>query len=116
MRNITNHSHVLVYDWTNEGDVTNLIEDIETLNFDYEKDSKKMADWRFDNAQELRTKRQFFENRHYLHMDYIRHDYDVPELHFSPEQNEERNKLLETVCIYEINCLQLLIESHEVTK
>ncbi|XP_012219347.1 NADH dehydrogenase [ubiquinone] 1 alpha subcomplex subunit 10, mitochondrial [Linepithema humile] len=97
LKNIAKHSHVLVYDWTNEGDVSSLVEDIELLNFDYEKGSKKMADWRFESVQEMRTKRQFFENRYYLHLDYLRHDYDVPELHYTPEQNEERDLAMKTV-------------------
>lgn len=106
LKNIERHSHVLIYDWTNEGDVSSIIEDIEMLNFDYEKKSKKMADWRFENAQELRTKRLYLENRHWLHVDYLRHDYDVPELHYTPRECEEIEEAMKTVCTYKINLLK----------
>jgi len=103
LKNIATHSHVLVYDWTEEGDVSTVVEDIETLNFDYDKRSKKMADWIFDNVQELRTKRQHFEDRYYLHVDYMKNDYNVPELHFTAEQVIERKETMEMVCIYKLN-------------
>lgn len=91
---------MLVYDWTNEGDVSSIIEDIETLNFDYEKEAKKMSDWRFENVQDLRTKRLHYEERHFLHMDYTRYDFDVPELHYSAEEDEERMNMFELVRLY----------------
>jgi len=90
LKNITTHSHVLVYDWTNEGDVNTIVEDIEMLNFDYERGAKKMSDWRFENVDELRNKRKYYENRHYLHMDYYRNEYSVPELHYTAQEDEER--------------------------
>lgn len=97
LRDIEKHSHVLIYDWTDEGDITRIVEDIELLNFDYEREDKKMEDWRFDSVQELRTKRQLYENRYFLHLDYMRFDYNVPELHFSPEQNIEIKEAMDTV-------------------
>jgi hypothetical protein len=112
LKNIVTHSHVLVYDWTEERDISSLIEDIEELNFDYEKDSTKMADWKFNNVQELRTKRQYCENRYFLHLDYTRNDYDVPELHYTAEEVEERDLAMKMVCTYKINLF--IIESCEM--
>ncbi|XP_011866932.1 PREDICTED: NADH dehydrogenase [ubiquinone] 1 alpha subcomplex subunit 10, mitochondrial [Vollenhovia emeryi] len=97
LKNIKTHSHVLVYDWTNEGDVSSMVEDIEALNFDYEKGEKKMEDWRFENVQELRTKRKLCERRYLLHMDYIRNEFSVPELHYSADENEEIYHVMKTV-------------------
>jgi len=91
LKNITSHSHVLVYDWTKEGDILSIVEDIEMLNFDYEdKNAKKMSDWRFESVQDLRTKRQYYADRYFLHMDYTRNEYSVPELHYTAEEDEER--------------------------
>jgi len=98
LKNIITHSHVLIYDWTNEGDITSMVEDIEQLNFDYEKSEKKMSDWRFENVQALRTKRQHYENRYFLHLDYYRNELSVPELHYTAEEDEERYHTLKTVC------------------
>lgn len=97
LKNVISHSHVLVYDWTNEGDISTIVEDIEFLNFDYDKKAKKMADWRFENVQELRTRRQLYLNRYFLHCDYMRNEFTVPELHYTAEQDEERYKILQLV-------------------
>ncbi|XP_029169104.1 NADH dehydrogenase [ubiquinone] 1 alpha subcomplex subunit 10, mitochondrial-like [Nylanderia fulva] len=96
-KNIVSHSHVLVYDWTNEGDISTIVEDIEFLNFDYDKKAKKMADWRFENVQELRTKRQLYIDRYFLHCDYMRNEFTVPEMYYTAEQDEERFKILQLV-------------------
>ncbi|KAL6438505.1 hypothetical protein ACFW04_004529 [Cataglyphis niger] len=100
LKDVITHSHVLVYDWTNEGDICTIVEDMEMLNFDYDKKDKKMSDWRFETVQELRTKRELYTNRYFLHADYMRNETTVPELHYTAEQDEERYKMMLTVCIY----------------
>lgn len=102
LKNVISHSHVLVYDWTNEGDISTVVEDIEFLNFDYDKKAKKMADWRFENVQELRTRRLLYRNRYFLHCDYMSNEYTVPEMHYTAEQDEERYNILKLVRIYNI--------------
>ncbi|XP_050450758.1 NADH dehydrogenase [ubiquinone] 1 alpha subcomplex subunit 10, mitochondrial [Cataglyphis hispanica] len=97
LKNVITHSHVLVYDWTNEGDICTIVEDMEMLNFDYDKKDKKMSDWRFETVQELRTKRELYANRYFLHIDYMRNETTVPELHYTAEQDEERYKIMLTV-------------------
>lgn len=97
LKNIMSHSHVLVYDWIKEGDVTSIVEDIESLNFDYDKDEKKMSDWRFESIQELRNRRKHYENRYFLHLDYLRNEFSVPELHYSAEEDEEIKNVMNTV-------------------
>lgn len=101
LKQIATHSHVLIYDWTEEENVNTIVEDIEFLNFDdYGKKDQKMADWRFNNVQELRTKRHYYHNRYFLHLDYYRDEYAVPELTYSPEEIEELITMLRTVRIY----------------
>ncbi|XP_011691939.1 PREDICTED: NADH dehydrogenase [ubiquinone] 1 alpha subcomplex subunit 10, mitochondrial [Wasmannia auropunctata] len=97
LKNIVSHSHVLVYDWMNEGDISSMIEDIEALNFDYDKPIKKISDWRFESVQDLRTKRKHCENRYYLHLDYWRNEYSVPELHYTAAQDEEIHEAMKMV-------------------
>ncbi|GAB1859113.1 NADH dehydrogenase [ubiquinone] 1 alpha subcomplex subunit 10, mitochondrial [Camponotus japonicus] len=97
LRDAVAHSHVLIYDWTNEGDISTIIEDIELLNFDYDKKAEKMSDWTFENVQELRTRRLTYTNRFYLHADYMRNEFTVPELLYTPEQDEEISTMLRTV-------------------
>lgn len=97
LKNIMLHSHVLVYDWIKEGSISSIVEDIESLNFDYEKNEKKMSDWRFESVQELRTKRKHYENRYFLHLDYLRNEFTVPELYYTAEEDEERHNVMKMV-------------------
>lgn len=103
LRNISEHSHVLIYDWTNEGDVPTVFEDIELLDFDkFTKNDTKMSDWTFQNVQEIRTKREYYQNRAILHIDYTRDEYKVPELSWTPEQCEEKFNAMQLVRTYNI--------------
>lgn len=84
------------------------------MNFDYDKKAEKMSDWRFENMQELRTKRSFYTQRHFLHTDYITNDFKVPELLYTAEQVEEITNLLKIVCI--CNTSLFKIEIHQLCK
>lgn len=48
------HSELMVYDWTTEGDVETVVEDIERLDFtpSTDRDKKKWWDWTFENEEE----------------------------------------------------------------
>lgn len=74
-----------------------------------------MSDWTFENVQELRTRRQTYTNRFYLHADYMRNEFTVPELLYTPEQDEEISTMLRTVCIYNTRDL-FTIEIHQLCK
>lgn len=104
LKDIMEHSHVLIYDWTEEGDIMTVIDDIEELNFDIYKEHGKMSDWIFETTQELRIKRTYLQDRHYLHLDYCSLDFKVPEMTFSPEEAIEQDNLYNTVCICFVNC------------
>lgn len=110
LKDIETHSHVLIYDWINEGDVSTMVEDIEMLNFDYDKHDDKMADWNFSTVEELRVKRLLLQDRDELHKDYFRFDFSVPELHFTAEESEEIDKIMEMVCTWNAteNNLQIM--------
>lgn len=99
LKNITTHSHVLIYDWTKEGDITTIVEDIEMLNFDYDKNEKKMADWTFENPSALREKRLLCINRHDLHIDYMRYNMSCPEMHYTAEEDKEIQDIMQIVRI-----------------
>jgi NADH dehydrogenase (ubiquinone) 1 alpha subcomplex subunit 10 len=101
LKDIETHAHVLIYDWTNEGDISTIVEDIEMLNFDYGKNDKKMADWRFSTVQEVRLKRLMCEDRRILHNDYHRFNLSIPEMHYTAEDDKEIKTLMATVCTYD---------------
>lgn len=100
LKDIVKHSHVLLYDWTEEGDIMSVINDIEELNFDIYKEKGKMSDWIFETVQELRIKRTYYQERYYLHKDYTSIDFDVPEMVFTPEESDEHDNLMKTVCVH----------------
>lgn len=41
----SNHAEVLIYDWSDEGDTEVVVEDIERVNFNFDKNDPKLADW-----------------------------------------------------------------------
>lgn len=44
--NFSSHSELLIYDWSEEGEVDIVIEDIERIDFDhYDEQDRKMKDW-----------------------------------------------------------------------
>ena len=46
------HSRVLVYDWTEPGDMEIVVEDIEALEFDYlEQWDEQQKDWRLETEE-----------------------------------------------------------------
>merc|ERR1712018_920202 len=57
------HSHVLVYDWTEPGDMEIVVEDIEALNFDFqEQTAEQQKDWRLGNEEQFAIQRQRYCN------------------------------------------------------
>lgn len=61
---ISQHAELLVYDWSNPGDVEVVVEDIERLDFDkYTKHDSKMADWRLDDEEDWAIARAQYADR-----------------------------------------------------
>ena len=57
------HSRVLVYDWTEPGDMEIVVEDIEALNFDLlEETDEQQKDWRFQKEELLTIQRMKYCN------------------------------------------------------
>jgi len=65
------HSRVLVYDWTEPGDMEIVVEDIEALNFDFlEETDEQQKDWRMGNEENYAVARQKYcraDNRERLY-------------------------------------------------
>lgn len=52
------HAELLIYDWSNYGDVEVVVEDIERIDFDsFDKYDPKMKDWRMPNEWAWNTAR-----------------------------------------------------------
>lgn len=53
------HAELLVYDWSEEGDVDIVVEDIERIDFShYEAHTRKMADWDLNTEEDYAVLRR----------------------------------------------------------
>lgn len=82
LKDISTHSEILVYDWSDGGDVEVVVEDIERIDFNkYTKHEKKMQDWRLDDEEEWAFARHTFADRKDELLFYLSVPrFDVPEL------------------------------------
>ena len=61
---ISKHADVLVYDWSQEGDLELVVEDLEALDFSqYERMTEKLEDWRKYKSEDYDWERHIFTNR-----------------------------------------------------
>lgn len=91
LKDISTHSELLVYDWSNGGETEIVVEDVERIDFDnYEFYSPKMRDWKIKNEWDWCEVRQTFSNEKAdLMNNFNVPRYDVPELLQSPEDEKK---------------------------
>ncbi|KAK7791763.1 hypothetical protein R5R35_012313 [Gryllus longicercus] len=82
LKEISQHSELLVYDWSDFGDVEVVIEDIERIDFDqYDKYELKLRDWRLaDEWAWCELRQKYTKGRHFLMNNFLVPRLDVPEL------------------------------------
>ncbi|XP_034933991.1 NADH dehydrogenase [ubiquinone] 1 alpha subcomplex subunit 10, mitochondrial [Chelonus insularis] len=93
---ISNHAHTLVYDWTNEGDMIFIVDDIEQLQFEnYPRENPKMGDWKFDTRDDQRAARGFYANDRLELLNNLQVPrFDVPEMLITGQDVEKRKNLI----------------------
>lgn len=105
---MSQHAHLLMYDWTEEGEINDIVDDIEALNFEgYDREDSKMKDWDFATWDQRRAARGHFANcRLQILLSGIIVRYDIPEVYISAEDNHTRmgvlNKVDEVISFYYI--------------
>lgn len=83
INDLSDHSELLVYDWSKAGDYEIIVEDIEAIDFDnYERFAKKMSDWYFYEETEWNEVRRKYANDHDILLRNITNvlHLDVPEV------------------------------------
>ncbi|CAH1958876.1 unnamed protein product [Acanthoscelides obtectus] len=60
LKEMSKHSELLVYDWSEEGDVEIVVEDIERINFNYDYQDQHLKDWDFRNEEDYAVLRHKF--------------------------------------------------------
>ncbi|XP_068250731.1 NADH dehydrogenase [ubiquinone] 1 alpha subcomplex subunit 10, mitochondrial [Palaemon carinicauda] len=81
LREMNNHAQILVYDWSEEGDPEVVVEDIERVNFEFDRNDPKMADWKLQDEWAWCGKRmEYTKYRHYFMKWLTVPDFSVEEL------------------------------------
>lgn len=80
---IEKHAYVLMYDWVCGGDISDIVEDIERINFEYDKQQpQKLEDWIFGTLNELVSRRKLYtrEGRFHIMKDTYVPDFEATEM------------------------------------
>ncbi|XP_042216693.1 NADH dehydrogenase [ubiquinone] 1 alpha subcomplex subunit 10, mitochondrial-like [Homarus americanus] len=94
LNEMSGHSELLVYDWSEKGDCEVVVEDIERLNFEFDKNDPKMADWKLTDEWDWCKQRMLFtKNKDKILMWMNVPGFSVPEL----VVNAEDHKVFEDV-------------------
>ncbi|XP_076684195.1 NADH dehydrogenase (ubiquinone) subunit ND-42 [Andrena cerasifolii] len=99
LKETAHSSHLLIYDWSKEGNVEDIVEDIEALDFDNEVDGK-LTDWTFASISDVVSHRRTYdENMSQLYNEMYRDDERVNwprELYLTAEEQETVDNVFET--------------------
>jgi len=93
------HAEVLIYDWSNFGDVETVVEDIERIDFDrFTKYESKLCDWTRENEWEWHTLRRFYTNEKRKILDFASiYRPKVKEVFHPGNEVEEYEELMEKI-------------------
>jgi len=95
LREMSDHSELLIYDWSEPGDTEVIVEDIERIDFDcYTKHDKKLSDWR--KAKEniwAECRMEYADNKAGLMTLFNVPVFDVPELVAKADEVEQWSKI-----------------------
>ena len=93
---LAEHAEILMYDWTEPGDIDLIVEDLEKLDFDqYEARGTKMEDWRFYWDTDFDLKRRMYTSHRYEVIQYLDPEtWDVPSLQMTDEEAHHRQKVM----------------------
>ncbi|KAI4463067.1 zinc finger and scan domain-containing [Holotrichia oblita] len=82
LKDISYSAELLVYDWTHEGEVEVIVEDIERINFNrYDEQDPKFVDWRYSREEMFAFLRNKYADKKNFLMTYLNVPrFDIPEL------------------------------------
>ncbi|XP_035723090.1 NADH dehydrogenase [ubiquinone] 1 alpha subcomplex subunit 10, mitochondrial-like [Vespa mandarinia] len=88
---ISDHAYLLIYDWVNDGNIDDIVDDIEKIDFNFnDNDSNKLSDWIFINLSELEDTRKMYShrNRSLIITESIVPLYEVSEMFYFGDTNK----------------------------
>jgi NADH dehydrogenase (ubiquinone) 1 alpha subcomplex subunit 10 len=87
LKDISTHAELLVYDWSNHGEVEVVVEDIERIDFDrFEKNDSKLHDWRMWHEEDWNAQRMIYADKPTLMNFFNVPRLDVPELLWTADE------------------------------
>lgn len=102
LKELSHSSHLLIYDWSKEGVLEDVVEDIEVLDFDSDTDGK-LTDWRFASISDIISYRSTYDdNLSTLYNEMYKDDEKVNwprELYLSAEEQETTDDVFDNVSI-----------------
>ncbi|XP_030751241.1 NADH dehydrogenase [ubiquinone] 1 alpha subcomplex subunit 10, mitochondrial isoform X2 [Sitophilus oryzae] len=96
LKDISTHAELLVYDWSVEGDMEVVVEDIEAIDFDrFEPQGTHFKDWDIDSEEEWAMLRYRYASQKHEILAYLNIPcYEVPELLVDPEEADDYHKIM----------------------
>ncbi|VEN34146.1 unnamed protein product [Callosobruchus maculatus] len=80
LKEMSKHSELLIYDWSEEGDVDIVVEDIERIDFTYDSQETQLKDWDFKLEEDYACMRNKYADKKQLIMNITIPAWEVPEL------------------------------------
>ncbi|CAH0561410.1 unnamed protein product [Brassicogethes aeneus] len=98
LKTISTHSELLVYDWSEQGEVEIIIEDIERIDFDnYDYQDPKMKDWDLAREEDWNVLRRLYADQKEKLMSLFNIPcYEVPELMIEAEDADRYYQVLQS--------------------
>ncbi|CAG9766668.1 unnamed protein product [Ceutorhynchus assimilis] len=95
LKDMAKHAELLVYDWSLEGDMEVVIEDIESIDFNkYDYQDPQLKDWEMNKEEDYGVARYKYATRKEKLMAFSNiPDYDVPELIVGPMEADTFHKV-----------------------
>ncbi|XP_067125395.1 NADH dehydrogenase [ubiquinone] 1 alpha subcomplex subunit 10, mitochondrial [Centruroides vittatus] len=97
LKDFSVHSELLIYDWSNFGDVEVIVEDIERIDFDSPREDKKFKDWRESEKWEWNNLRRRVTNEKPKLFNLLNNPkLDCPELFLTAEETSAMKDVMRT--------------------
>lgn len=99
---LSSHSHILIYDWSKEGNNIDIIQDIETLDFEEDQYKEKLKDWVFVDTDQLINFLEMYQYKKSI-FDYMNQKTEpivATDMYLINDEKEIQEKILKSVSIY----------------
>lgn len=107
---LSSHSHILIYDWSKEGNNIDVIQDIETLDFEEDQHKEKLQDWVFVDTDQLINFLEMYQDKKYI-FDYMNQKTEpivATDMYLVDDEKDIQVEILESVSIHQYATLYIL--------